>query len=147
MKGHLNNLSQLSVREQCNYLRTKLHYAPDKTKHQLWKSVVRLFEKLDRPLPAKLKMIQQLNFLASYNYTPRVYRGRVSLFSATGDLNAVNDLQEGWRSLALLGVEVHEIPGDHINIIKEPHVGALAERLRSCLDRVQEDCSMVSQAA
>ena len=147
MKGHLINLSQLSAREKCNYLRTKLHFAPDKTKHQLWKSVVRLFEKLDRPLPARLKIIQQLNFLASYNYTPRVYRGRVSLFSATGDLNAVNDLQEGWRSLALLGVEVHEIPGDHINIIKEPHVGALAEKLRSCLDQVRPDHSMASLVA
>jgi amino acid adenylation domain-containing protein len=147
MKGHVNNLSRLSIREKGKYLQTKLHFAPDKTKHQLWKSLVRLFEKLDRPLPAKLRIIQQLNFLASSNYTPRVYRGRVSLFSATGDLNAVNDLQEGWRSLALLGVDVHEIPGNHINLIKEPHVGALAKKLRSCLDHAQQNQSTVSQAA
>ena len=54
---------------------------------------------------------------------------------ATDDLNALNDSQEGWNTLAPLGVEVHEIPGDHINIIKEPHVGTLAEKLGECLDR------------
>ena len=137
MRCHLDNLSRLSSREKVKYILAKLHYAPAKVKHQLWKRVFRLFEKLNQPLPAKLRIVQQFNFLAAYNYTPRLYHGRVSLFSATGDLTAANDLQEGWCALASLGVEVHEIPGDHINIIKEPHVGALAETLTACLDRAQ----------
>jgi len=97
-----------------------------------------MFQRLHRPLPASLKIIQQLNFLAAYNYTPRLYHGRVSLFSATGDLTAANDLQEGWRVLGSLGVEVHEIPGDHINIIKEPHVRTLAEKLNECLESAED---------
>ena len=138
MKGHLNNLAGLSIREKRKYVIAKLQYAPDKAKHQIWKRVVRLFEILGQPLPARLKIIQQLNFLAAYNYTPRVYNGRVSLFSATGDLTAVNDLREGWRTLAR-EVEIHEIAGNHINIIKEPHVGELADKLNGCLERVEDE--------
>ena len=140
MKGHVDNLGRLSLGGKWNYLLGKLQYAPDKTKFQIWRRVVRLFDMLGQPLPAKLKIIQQINFLASYNYTPTVYHGRVSLFMATDDLNALNDSQEGWNILAPLGVEVHEIPGDHINIIKEPHVRTLAEKLGECLERSEVDC-------
>ncbi|HKN83795.1 MAG TPA: alpha/beta fold hydrolase, partial [Pyrinomonadaceae bacterium] len=140
MKGHVDNLGRLSLGGKWNYLLGKLQYAPDKTKFQIWRRIVRLFDMLDHPLPAKLKIIQQINFLAAYNYTPRVYHGRVSLFMATGDLNAVNDSQEGWNTLAPLGVEVHEIPGDHINIIKEPHVRTLAKKLGECLERSEVHC-------
>jgi len=37
--------------------------------------------------------------------------------------------------IAAGGVDVHEISGNHINIIKEPHVSALADELRGCLNR------------
>ncbi len=147
MRCHVDNLGRLSSAEKVRYIRAKLHYAPAKIKHQLWRRIFRLFEKLNQPLPARLRIIQQLNFLAAYNYTPRIYSDRVTLFSATGDLTAANDLEEGWRSLASRGVEVHEIPGDHINIIKEPYVRVLAEKLRSCLDSAHEDRSVVSRAA
>jgi hypothetical protein len=39
--------------------------------------------------------------------------------------------------LATGGIEVHEIPGNHFNIIKEPHVAELARKLTDCLARVQ----------
>src|SRR6266480_8059393 len=44
---------------------------------------------------------------------------------------------EGWRALADNGIEVHEIPGSHLDIVKEPHVGELAKKLGSCLERAQ----------
>jgi thioesterase domain-containing protein len=40
--------------------------------------------------------------------------------------------------LAAGGVDVHEISGNHINIIKDPHVRELADELRGCLEQVQE---------
>ena len=46
-------------------------------------------------------------------------------------------LKEGWQALAGEGLEIHEIEGDHINIIKEPFVGQLAAELNSCLDKAQ----------
>jgi hypothetical protein len=33
------------------------------------------------------------------------------------------------------GVEVIEVPGDHLGLLVEPHVRVLADRLRECIDR------------
>ena len=137
MRSHIENLRRLSLRDKQAYILDKLQYAPAKMQHRLWRIMARASERLHRPLPKKLRVVQQLNFLAVHNFTPRIYSGgRVSLFVATGDLTAAYDLHEGWEVLAPRGVDVHEIPGDHINIIKEPYVGTLAEKLRECLDQV-----------
>jgi thioesterase domain-containing protein len=37
------------------------------------------------------------------------------------------------------GVEVHEIVGDHGSILKEPDVSHLAEALRACLNRAEQE--------
>lgn len=76
---------------------------------------------------------------AWWNYELKTYPGRVTLFRAgeqPQDSAPANDL--GWGRLAAAGVEIHEVPGDHISMIDEPHVQALARRLRACIDRVQE---------
>ena len=44
----------------------------------------------------------------------------------------------GWGKLALGGVEILDVPGDHATMVKEPHVRALAERLSHCLSRGDE---------
>jgi aspartate racemase len=84
-----------------------------------------------------LKDIKEFNSLAVRAYTPQVYDGKVTLFWASADLRTSIDLVEGWRALAGGGIEVHEIPGSHLDIIKEPHVGDLANKLSSCLDHVR----------
>jgi aspartate racemase len=53
----------------------------------------------------------------------------------------VPDPQFGWSKLAAGGLEVHHVPGDHIGILKEPHVQVLAEKLRDCLEQAQADDS------
>jgi oxalate---CoA ligase len=40
----------------------------------------------------------------------------------------------GWGALADGGVEIHEAPGNHLTMLEEPHVAALAMVLRHCLD-------------
>ena len=68
--------------------------------------------------------------MARLNYAPQVFGGQVTLFWASGDLRGSFDLVEGWRMLAGGGMDVHEISGNHLNIIKEPYVGELATKLR-----------------
>ena len=75
--------------------------------------------------------------MAVREYVPRVYDGKVTLFWASADLRTSIDLVEGWRALAGGGMEVHEIPGSHLDIIKEPHVQDLAAKLNSCLEHAQ----------
>ena len=106
-------------------------------KSQVWRRVYSSFANLGRPLPRALQDIKELNSLAVREYVPQVYDGHVTLFWASSDLRASVDFVEGWRALAGGGIEVHEIPGSHLDIVKEPHVQELAKKLSGCLGRAQ----------
>src|SRR5207245_4704150 len=120
------NLRDLGLAQKFSYIATKLSYAPDKIKHRAYRRAYKLYRKVGRPLPPVLKNIEELNFNAVRDYVPRTYRGHATLFSAT-DLTASFDAEEGWRQL-VAKLEVHEIPGNHLDIIKEPHVRVLAAK-------------------
>ena len=134
-KAHLANLHSLSVNEGVSYLIRKVRFAPRKLKSQVWRRVYGAYEKLDRPLPQTFRDVKEFNSLAVREYTPQVYDGRVTLFWASGDLRTSLDLVAGWRALAGSGIDVHEIPGSHLDIVKEPHVQELAEKLSDCLGK------------
>jgi thioesterase domain-containing protein len=101
---------------------------------------------MGRSLPPVLKNIEEINFAAVKDYVPQTYSGGVTLFLAS-DLTAGYDLQDGWRELVDGSVGVHVISGNHINMINDPHVRVLAEKLRGCLERAQEDPSRNRRAA
>ncbi len=44
------------------------------------------------------------------------------------------DPQLGWGRLAAGGVDVRELPGQHLSIFQDPHVRVLAEKLAECLE-------------
>ena len=68
-------------------------------------------------------------------YEPRVYPGQITLFRASEPPeDGPQEPDLGWGRLAARGVEIHEVPGDHLSMIHEPHVHVLTERLRVCLD-------------
>jgi thioesterase domain-containing protein len=136
-RAHVANLRTLSVKEGAAYLINKARFAPRKLKSQVWRRVHSAYEKLGRPLPQTFRDVKEFNSLAVREYTPQVYDGPVTLFWASADLRTSIDLVEGWRSLAGEGIEVHEIPGSHLDIVKEPHVQRLAEKLSACLERAQ----------
>ncbi len=136
-KAHLANLKGLSLPDKFLYLVAKSKFAPRKMKSQVWRRVYSSFENLGRPLPRALQNIKELNSLAVREYVPQVYDGHVTLFWASSDLRASVDFVEGWRALAGGGIEVHEIPGSHLDIVKEPHVQELAKKLSGCLGRAQ----------
>jgi len=73
----------------------------------------------------------------SLRYVPAVYAGRLTLFRASAIPQWVgtdfSDPFMGWGQLVAGGVEVRPVPGDHLNLFDEPHVGALAMSLRACL--------------
>jgi len=134
-KAHLANLHSLSVNEGVSYLIRKVRFAPRKLKSQVWRRIYGAYEKLDRPLPQTFRDVKEFNSLAVREYKPQVYDGKVTLFWASADLRASIDLVEGWRALAGGGIDVHEIPGSHLDIVKEPHVQQLAEKLSDCLGK------------
>jgi len=98
-------------------------------------AVYRLFDALGRPLPQKVGGLEDINAFAGANYHPKPFPGVVTLFRSTerapvdGD-----DPYLGWGGLAA-SIEVHHVPSTHFDILQEPGVRVLSEKLRVCLDR------------
>ncbi|MEH1970259.1 amino acid adenylation domain-containing protein [Nostoc sp.] len=47
------------------------------------------------------------------------------------------DPQFGWGDLVTGGLNIHYLPGSHLDLLKEPNVQVLAETLRNCLTQAQ----------
>jgi aspartate racemase len=45
----------------------------------------------------------------------------------------------GWSELAAGGLEIHDVPGNTLNMLEEPHVQVVGEKLRDCINRVQAE--------
>jgi hypothetical protein len=73
-------------------------------------------------------------------YRPEPYPGRITLFKAAEEEAEFGpDPELGWGGVARGGVEVFEVPGDHISILDQPRVAELADRLRGCLEATQKE--------
>jgi thioesterase domain-containing protein/acyl carrier protein len=139
IQSHSQNLQQLTATAKLRYVFGKLKYAPAKTKHKIYRRAYKIYQRIGRPLPGVLKNIEEINFAAVKDYVPQVYPGRASLFLASDDLTAAYDVEVGWQGLVAGGLEKVRISGNHLDIVKEPHVRTLAEKLRACLDRAQDE--------
>jgi thioesterase domain-containing protein/acyl carrier protein len=97
-------------------------------------------------IPAELDVSQARRFVkllrsdlrATQNYGLHLYPGRITFFKASETLAGTSpDPTLGWSEWASGGVEVHVVPGNHANLMYEPHVEVLAEKLMACLNQVQ----------
>jgi thioesterase domain-containing protein/acyl carrier protein len=131
--AHLTNVRSLPGREKLSYLLDKSKYGPVRVKSKIWRTIYRSYKNLGLNLPQALKDVEQFNWLAAQQYHPQPFDGRVTLFWASKDLRAKFDMIEGWETLARGGMELHEISGTHLDMIKEPHVADLAKQLNACL--------------
>jgi thioesterase domain-containing protein/acyl carrier protein len=74
----------------------------------------------------------------SHQYVPAAYAGRMTLFRAS-ELDELvfgtdySDPYLGWGPFVAGGIDVRPVSGDHLSLIKEPHVGALALSWKACL--------------
>ena len=84
-----------------------------------------------RPLHRTATMLQAANIEAAVNYEPKPYAGRLSVFRAQ-ERTIVDrfDRQLGWGGLGNDGVDVYDVPGDHVTLAEEPHVVILGEKFR-----------------
>ena len=83
------------------------------------------------------------NSQAIMTYHPMPYRRRLTLFQTPEQRqNLQGDPTWGWDKLAQGGVECIEISGHHMNLLQEPHVYVLAERLRNVLQQAQATASV-----
>jgi len=97
-------------------------------------------------VPAELDVSQARRFVmllrndlrATQTYELHLYPGRITFFKASETLTGTSaDPTMGWNDWASGGVEVHIVPGNHANLMYEPHVEVLAEKLTACLNQAQ----------
>lgn len=71
----------------------------------------------------------QANSQATLNYLPQPYQGKVTLFKSSEPSITDIDSTLGWSKLCSV-VEVNLVPGNHLTMLKKPHVQLLAEQLK-----------------
>jgi thioesterase domain-containing protein len=148
LQVHLRNLSQLEMKEKLAYIMMKVQY---KIQHYLrWiKPFFRKLSekfylkfKLPRPYALHYSLIVEANKKLASDYALQVYPGKVPLFRASDQPVSYDQFSDlGWSALAVGGLEIYEVPGDHMGMFQEPHVQMLAEKLRVCIDKALQDVS------
>jgi oxalate---CoA ligase len=137
LPGHLEALRRLSAREKLSYLLARARGIRKRLRRARWMLAYRLRARSRQPLPEALQDLYQIHRQALQEYVPRPYPGRLVLFRATiQSVQADPDPQMGWGKLAEGGLEIHEVPGDHVSLLVEPNVRLLAQQLAVCLQRI-----------
>jgi amino acid adenylation domain-containing protein len=143
IQRHWQNLTTVRTKDKSIYL---LHRSSGKiidTAVTLFRPVKRLLQPLiwhlylalGYPIPPSLRSPYTLNVYhkAMKNYVPKVYRGRLTLFARKEHFRAVH----AWKMLTVGDVDILEIPGNHQNVLIEPHMRVWAEELKSSLQTTQ----------
>ncbi len=85
-------------------------------------------------LPKPLRNVRQACAKAAGDYTVQPYAGQVTLFRVKEkSVGSLNDPYAIWWRVAAGGVDLREISGDHLSLLKEPQVRLLAEELSDAL--------------
>ncbi|MEG4587532.1 amino acid adenylation domain-containing protein [Microcoleus sp. MOSTC5] len=105
-----------------------------------WRILCKLYGAIGRPLPIYLENFThgELNNEALRHYVAGVYPGRASIFKAVESAAAFGaDRELGWGEVITGGIEVYDIPSNHLGMLKEPHVRILGEKLQAAVARFQ----------
>lgn len=89
---------------------------------------------LDELTLARMLKIFYTNSRATLKYLPPRYPNALTLFRTNQQLSKSDDPTLGWNQLTTSNVQVHFIPGNHLTMLRKPHVQVLAEHLRKYLE-------------
>jgi acyl-CoA synthetase (AMP-forming)/AMP-acid ligase II/thioesterase domain-containing protein/acyl carrier protein len=95
------------------------------------------FKSRGRPMPRLLRHPVLANDLIRRDYRASPYDGDATLFKAELYAWAHSDQHDGWHDLIKGKLEVRPISGRHFEIVKPPHVQALARELADALEKAQ----------
>ena len=84
-------------------------------------------------LPDSIHANIRLNYALEYHYTPTRYPGEVIVLRAAGRAGVLEPQRLGWAEVAGQ-VRVIDFPGDHLQIMTEPVVQAVAQALAELLE-------------
>jgi thioesterase domain-containing protein/acyl carrier protein len=145
LRWHWICLSQLAWKDKVQYVSSRIGYrlrSVTKLPKPLRLAAAGLLKRKEGLAKAsfRLRMLEAtMKALKGYKFT--TFPGRLTLFRARyGAPRIHSDPYGGWERFAARGVDVHEIPGDHMETLEEPVVRILAEKVKTCLSKAHEQC-------
>lgn len=84
-------------------------------------------------LPEDLKNVMRTNAAAADQYQLQAYPGKATLLRADDSWRVSHDAYVGWQQLVAT-LEIVEIEGAHMDILREPYVSRIAEFLKDRMD-------------
>jgi thioesterase domain-containing protein/acyl carrier protein len=130
--SQMRNLSRLPLKEALTFILKKGSFV-----------LMTLQKRLElRMLPTALRNVRQACAKAAAGYDVQPYDGQVTLFRVKEkSAGSLDDPYAIWWRVAAGGVDLREISGDHLSLLKEPQVRLLAEELNSALEHSSPSCS------
>ncbi|MDB9514491.1 amino acid adenylation domain-containing protein, partial [Kamptonema animale CS-326] len=102
------------------------------TDNFLGESLAVRIAKLNKAIKPILAVFQA-NSKATLAYVPPTYEHKITLLRSTAQTSKSDrDFTLGWSELTNEKVEVIRLPGNHLTMLREPHVQVLAQQLRQC---------------
>lgn len=72
------------------------------------------------------------------DFAPKPFHGRIHLIRAKEQAaELVHDMEFGWQDVALQGLDVVTLPGNHYSLLEKPAVDAVAEALQGWLAKME----------
>lgn len=97
-----------------------------------WETCIRLG--LSLPFPLRSPYILAIYQRAIQSYVPRPYQGRLVIFC---DDDYPEPLRRAWSDSNQEQTTIYNVPGSHTSVLEEPNVGYWANKLKSCLDTLE----------
>jgi amino acid adenylation domain-containing protein len=131
---HLNSLKQYDFQGKLGYFRRRIY----KRAGIIYSHILSYgYKALKLPIPHTIRynVVRESLNKAVDRYSPKAYPGRITLFRASVQpKHIISDPYLGWKELAIGGIEVEEITGNHNSILRPPHLLNLTARLEDHLD-------------
>jgi thioesterase domain-containing protein/acyl carrier protein len=128
-----NRWTKLAPNEQLNYVFNKARELGLLPAEMSIREVERLFA------------LFKSNRRALRRYMPQQYLGRITLFSASEQLDGPASLETeamNWAKWAVEGVDQHRIEGNHYTIIQEPQINVIAAMLRKQFEDIDAEIAL-----
>ena len=136
LRFHSGKIRTLGLKHGLNYARARAATVCSRGIRKLWSILYRLCRAAGRPVPSLFRSRDHSTAMALDAYRPEPYSGSIVHFWVS-ERPAGQDVESEWADLARGGIELHEIPGDHISMFQEPSVRVLAGKLRPYLSEVE----------
>ena len=146
MVHHLTTLLRLEFSDILANSKNKIQTLKHRVRERTQEIVHKFYPVIEPPVsdaPCQLSLeafVEETIRQAVNDYVFQVYPGRVTFFQASDPIffeGFTPDAYSCWGNRSTEGLELYEIPGDHVSMVHEPYVQVLAEKLKACIEQRQ----------